>query len=111
GRRKDGRAVRHPHCRAGGPDIRDPGAAPPRLPLPLRDGGGTVLPLNELSITRLVAGGEGLGFIEGKAVFVPGVLPGERVRVRVVQSRRDYDRAVLVDVREPSAHRVVPGCR
>ncbi len=67
--------------------------------------------VSELSIARLVAGGEGLGFLDGKAVFVPGVLPGERVRVRVVQRRRDYDQAVLVDVREPSVHRVVPGCR
>ncbi|MGA2379801.1 MAG: TRAM domain-containing protein [Spirochaetia bacterium] len=67
--------------------------------------------MNELSIARLIAGGEGLGFIDGKAVFVPGVLPGERVRVRVVQRRRDYNRAVLVDVLEASVHRVVPGCR
>jgi 23S rRNA (uracil1939-C5)-methyltransferase len=67
--------------------------------------------LNELSIARLVAGGDGLGFHEGKAVFVPGVLPGERVRVRVVHSRRDYDRAALVEVLEPSPRRVVPGCR
>ncbi len=33
----------------GGQDIRDPGAAPPRLPLPLRDGGGTILSLNDPS--------------------------------------------------------------
>ncbi len=67
--------------------------------------------MNELSITRLVAGGDGLGFLNGKAVFVPGVLPGERVRIRVVHSRRDYDRAVLVEILEPSVHRVEPGCR
>jgi 23S rRNA (uracil1939-C5)-methyltransferase len=67
--------------------------------------------VNELVIARLVAGGDGLGFLDGKAVFVPGVLPGERVRIRVVQRRRDYDRAILVDVLEASAHRVAPGCR
>jgi 23S rRNA (uracil1939-C5)-methyltransferase len=65
----------------------------------------------ELSISRLVAGGDGLGFVDGKAVFVPGTLPGERVRARVAQSRRDFDRAVLVQVLEPSPHRVDPGCR
>lgn len=64
-----------------------------------------------LSISRLVAGGDGLGFIDGKAVFVPGVLPGERVRIRVARRRKDYDRGALLEVLEPSAHRVTPGCR
>ena len=67
--------------------------------------------MNEVVISRLVAGGDGLGFVGGKAVFVPGVLPGERVRFRVVQRRRDFDRAALVEVLEPSVHRVAPGCR
>jgi 23S rRNA (uracil1939-C5)-methyltransferase len=67
--------------------------------------------VNEFIVTRLVAGGDGLGFIDGKAVFVPGVLPGERVSVRVVQRRRDFDRAVLVDVLDASVHRVAPSCR
>ena len=42
-------------------------------------------------------------------MFVPGVLPGERVRIRIAQRRGDYDRAVLVEVLEASPHRVVPG--
>ena len=32
----------------------------------------------DLLVTKLVAGGDGLGFIDGKAVFVPGVLPASR---------------------------------
>ena len=67
--------------------------------------------LRELTISRLVAGGDGLGFLDGKAVFVPGVLPGERVRIRVSRHRRDYDRGALLEVLEPSPHRVTPGCR
>jgi len=67
--------------------------------------------VTELSIARLVAGGDGLGFIDGKAVFVSGVLPGERVSIRIAQRRGDYDRAVLVQVLEASPHRVSPGCR
>jgi 23S rRNA (uracil1939-C5)-methyltransferase len=65
----------------------------------------------DLLITKLVAGGEGLGFIDGKAVFVPGVLPGERVRVRMVQRRKDFERGVLLEVLTPSAQRVSPPCR
>ena len=67
--------------------------------------------MTEPEITRLVAGGDGLGFVDGKAVFVPGVLPGERVRVRVVQRRRDFDRAALVEVLEPPSTGLKPGCR
>jgi 23S rRNA (uracil1939-C5)-methyltransferase len=67
--------------------------------------------VTELSIARLVAGGDGLGFIDGKAVFVPGVLPGERVGIRISQRREDYDRAVLEKILEASSHRVSPGCR
>ncbi len=76
-------------------------------------GGGTVGTARgtvEVVVERLVAGGDGLARREGKALFVPGVLPGERVLARVVQSRRDFDRAVLVEVREPSPDRVRPRC-
>jgi len=66
--------------------------------------------VTELAIARLVAGGDGLGFADGKAVFVSGVLPGERVAVRVTTRRRDFDRAELVEVREPSPARVAPPC-
>ena len=64
----------------------------------------------ELVIDKLVAGGDGLGFSEGKAVFISGVLPGERVRARIVESRRDFDRASLIEVLTPSADRVTPPC-
>ena len=67
--------------------------------------------MSELQIVKLVPGGEGLGFLDGKAVFVPMVLPGERVEVRTVERRRDFDRAALVKVVEGSAHRVSPPCR
>ena len=67
--------------------------------------------MSDLSIVKLVAGGDGLGFLDGKAVFVPDTLPGENVRVRVTQRHRDFDRAALLEVREPSPHRVSPPCR
>jgi 23S rRNA (uracil1939-C5)-methyltransferase len=67
--------------------------------------------VSDLSIVKLVAGGDGLGFLDGKAVFVPDTLPGENVRIRVMQRHRDFDRAALLDVREPSPHRITPPCR
>jgi 23S rRNA (uracil1939-C5)-methyltransferase len=64
----------------------------------------------ELRIEKLVAGGAGLAFLGGKAVFVPLALPGERVSARIVASKRDYAQAELVEVLEPSRHRVAPPC-
>ncbi|MDA8409408.1 MAG: TRAM domain-containing protein, partial [Treponema sp.] len=63
-----------------------------------------------LDIERLVAGGEGLAFYEGRAVFVPFVLPGERVKALVLREQRDWARAELVEVLEASADRVEPEC-
>jgi 23S rRNA (uracil1939-C5)-methyltransferase len=64
----------------------------------------------ELTIEKLVAGGEGLGFRDGKAVFVPGVLPGERVSVETVESRTDFSRALLRGVLSASPLRHRPPC-
>ena len=63
-----------------------------------------------LEIKKLVAGGDGLAFLDGKAVFVPLALPGETVEARLNGGRRDYATAELVEVVEASPHRVTPPC-
>ncbi|MEX2550469.1 MAG: class I SAM-dependent RNA methyltransferase [Nitriliruptoraceae bacterium] len=55
-------------------------------------------------------GGEGVARIEGKAVFVPGGLPGETVVVRVDDDRASWARAELLEVVEASPDRVEPPC-
>jgi 23S rRNA (uracil1939-C5)-methyltransferase len=55
-------------------------------------------------------GGEGVVRLDGKAVFVPGALPAERVRVRVVERHRRWSRAELVEVLDAHAERVEPPC-
>jgi 23S rRNA (uracil1939-C5)-methyltransferase len=64
-----------------------------------------------VTIAKLVAGGDGLAFVNGKATFVPGVLPGEQVRIRVTQRRKDFDRAELLEVVTSAVGRVAPPCR
>ena len=64
----------------------------------------------QLRVEKLVAGGDGLAFHQGKAVFVPLALPGELVLATIAQERRDFSQARLVEVLEPSRHRVKPAC-
>ena len=63
-----------------------------------------------LTITDLPYGGRGLGRLEGKICFVPGVLPGETVRVRIIRDRADFLDAEPVEILTPSPHRIKPTC-
>ena len=65
----------------------------------------------EVSIEKLVHGGSGLGRLgTGEAVFVSGVLPGERVLVSVRKKRKGFFEADLVRIITPSADRISPPC-
>ena len=67
--------------------------------------------LAEVTLERLVYGGDAVGRLaNGRAVFVPFGLPGERVSVRLVEEKRDYARAELVEVLKPSPKRIRPRC-
>ena len=63
-----------------------------------------------LTIEKLVYGGEGLARLEGKVVLTPFVLPGEVVRAETERVKNDLWRGRLIEVLQPSASRVTPGC-
>ena len=65
----------------------------------------------ELSPTAMAAGGAALARdAGGRVVFVEGALPGERVRARLTDSRKDFAKAVALEILEPSPDRVAPPC-
>jgi 23S rRNA (uracil1939-C5)-methyltransferase len=66
--------------------------------------------LVELEIERLAAGGDGVGRLDGLAVFVPRTAPGDRVRARIVERRRRFARAECVELLEPGPDRREPPC-
>ncbi len=68
--------------------------------------------MNEIQadITALSHDGRGVAHIDGKTVFVPDVLPGERVRLRIVRRHRRYDEGVLLELLSHSPERVSPRC-
>lgn len=64
----------------------------------------------ELVSDRLGYRGEGVARVDGFTVFVPGALPGERVRGRIGRLHRTFAEAELLVVDEPSVDRVDPAC-
>ncbi|RDD83738.1 23S rRNA (uracil(1939)-C(5))-methyltransferase RlmD [Dyella tabacisoli] len=65
----------------------------------------------EASITGLTHDGRGVTHIDGKAVFVSGVLPGEQALLSIRRRHRNYDEADVVELLVRSPHRVEPRCR
>ena len=66
--------------------------------------------VQEADVVDLSHDGRGIARVGGKAVFIEGALPGERVRFRVFKRRRQFDEGGLVDVVVPSPDRVAPRC-
>ena len=63
-----------------------------------------------VQIEKLVHGGAGLAHKGSRAIFVAGVLPGERVHVVLNRPRKGYTNGRLVEVMAPSADRITPPC-
>jgi len=64
----------------------------------------------ELTIEDVAFGGKGVARDAGKAVFVPFTIDGERVTANVVREKKQFAEAEMVELIEPSQHRVVPDC-
>ncbi len=65
----------------------------------------------EVKMDKLVYGGECLGRLpDGRAVFVPFVLPGEAVRVEIVDDKKRFARGWPVEWLETSPERIDPRC-
>jgi 23S rRNA (uracil1939-C5)-methyltransferase len=66
----------------------------------------------EILLTTLAYGGDAMGRLEdGRAVFVPFGLPGERVRVRLTEEKRGFARGELIEILEVSPSRIIPRCK
>lgn len=64
----------------------------------------------ELTIESLTNSGDGLGRIDERVVFVPYTLPGDKVRIKIVQRKKTYALAEAIDLLEPSEHRITAQC-
>jgi 23S rRNA (uracil1939-C5)-methyltransferase len=64
-----------------------------------------------VDITTLTHGGDGLGRLDGKAVFVSGAIPGDQVRCQLTVEKKRYAKGRLLEVVEPAPSRVAPPCQ
>ena len=64
----------------------------------------------ELLIEDIAFGGKGVGRLEGKAVFLPFTIAGERIAARIVREKKSFAEAELIRIIEPSPHRIAARC-
>ncbi|WP_448561815.1 23S rRNA (uracil(1939)-C(5))-methyltransferase RlmD [Trichothermofontia sp.] len=64
----------------------------------------------DVTIADLTDQGAGVGRLDNWVVFVPDTVPGDRVRVRLVQVKRQYGHGQLQQVITPSPDRIRPAC-
>jgi tRNA/tmRNA/rRNA uracil-C5-methylase (TrmA/RlmC/RlmD family) len=64
----------------------------------------------ELEITDVAYGGDGIARHDGRVIFVPFAIPGEKVMARVTEVHRSYARAEIEYVTVPSPDRVAAPC-
>jgi 23S rRNA (uracil1939-C5)-methyltransferase len=64
----------------------------------------------DLPLTAMAHGGMALGRHQGQVIFVPYAIPGEAVRVEIVEASARWAKARLIKVLEASPHRVEPPC-
>lgn len=63
-----------------------------------------------LHLDDMAYGGAAVGRHNGKAVFVPGGIPGEEVLAEIVEDKPRWARARLLEVVVPSPDRIAPPC-
>ena len=65
----------------------------------------------DVEMEKLVYGGDCLGRLpDGRAVFVPFVLPGEMVKVEIVEDKKRFARAIPIEIIQASPERIMPRC-
>lgn len=66
----------------------------------------------DIQLEKHTYGGDAMGRLaDGRAVFVPWGLPGERVRVRLTEEKKNFARGEIVEILEASKDKIQPRCR
>ncbi len=64
----------------------------------------------ELEITDLNTNGDGVGRHEGRVVFVPNTVTGDRLTAKIIESKAKFARGRVQELLTQSPHRIRPQC-
>ncbi len=64
-----------------------------------------------IKLENFAQGGETVGHLQGQAVFIPHGIPGETVEAEITEVKKNYARARIAKVLEPSPARIDPPCK
>ena len=65
---------------------------------------------DQVTVERMIPGGKGIAFLEKKAVFLPLVVPGDRIRIRQAADRGSYLEVLDSELVQASPDRQQPPC-
>ncbi len=63
-----------------------------------------------VTVNSLDPFGQGVAHHQGKAIFIPGALPGEQAEIELTEQKRQYSRGKLKRLLNRCNERVVPAC-
>ncbi len=64
----------------------------------------------ELRIEDMAFGGRGIARLDGFVVFVPGAVPGDRIRASITKVKKSFAEARLLEILDPAPHRIPAPC-
>ena len=66
--------------------------------------------LMRISVKRMDHLGRGIGYNEGKVIFITKAIPGDVVDIEITNSYKKYDIGKIIEIIEPSNERIDVGC-
>ena len=66
--------------------------------------------LMRISVKKMDHLGRGIGYNEGKVIFIPKAIPGDVVDIEITNSYKKYDIGKIIEIIEPSNERIDVGC-
>lgn len=62
--------------------------------------------LKKINIEKIINGGEGMGHIDGFAVFVPMSVPGDELEIELISKKKSYGRGIIRKIIKPGEERI-----
>lgn len=64
--------------------------------------------IENISIEKLVVGGQALGRHDNKVIFTWNALPGETVDIEITKNKKDYSEGIATGIKNESPDRIIP---